>query len=77
VKLSKAQTLAVKACYEAGGLFQEQGNLWRWYRRHENGMVGKVAGNATIETLVASGIMVRVMPGNVTLSPAGRRLANS
>lgn len=72
MKLSPAQQRVLATCHEVGGLFRYRSSLWNWYRKHPQGNISRVSGNATIEVLKGHGLMVDAGFDTVALTPAGR-----
>jgi hypothetical protein len=71
-KLSKAQFRVLLTCHEVGGLFRYRSSLWNWYRKHPQGNISRVAGNATIEVLKGRGLLSDAGFDTVAVTPAGR-----
>lgn len=72
VKLSPAQLRVLATCFEVGGLHRYRSSLWNWYRKHPQGNISRVCGNATISVLKSHGLLIDAGFDNVTLTPAGR-----
>lgn len=71
-KLTKAQLKVLEAANNSRGLWQNDGNLWRWFKSLDNGMVIQVAGNSTVSVLRAKGLLQWNGATKVHITDAGR-----
>lgn len=71
-KLTKVQKEVLEAANCPQGLFQNDVNFWRWFKRLDNGMVVQIAGNATVSVLRCKGFLQWKSARVVHITPAGR-----